>query len=183
VLAAARDLLADRGFSTFTLEAVAQRAGVTRQTVHNQFGNKIGLLEALCDAAALEGGLADLAAAFQQRDAWTALDAFIGVFVRFWASDQGLTRRLHGLAALDPEFGEVIRARQERRLGGIRVLLGRLCAHNSSLDAATAEAAISTLFMLTSYECYDALVSTGQDPDRVTLILRNLARAALKMGI
>ena len=63
---------------------------------------------------------------------------------------------------------------------GTRVLVGRLCAQDSSLDAATAEAAISTIFMLTSFECYDALVSTGRDADETLSILQTLARAALR---
>src|SRR5437763_10140512 len=96
VLQAARAVLLDRGFPAFTIEEIARQAGVSRQTVHNQFGSKTALLEALCDSAAVGGGLTNLAAAFQQRDAWAALSDFIAVFVRFWASDQGLTRRLHG---------------------------------------------------------------------------------------
>ncbi len=104
MLRAARQLLLERGFPSFTMEAVAREAGVTRQTVHNQFGSRADLLEALCDFAALEGGLDRLPEALGQADPLAALEKFVELFAAFWASDAGLTRRLHGLAALDPSL-------------------------------------------------------------------------------
>ena len=44
IIAAARDLLAERRWQDFTVEAVANRAGVTRVTVYNQVHSKAGLL-------------------------------------------------------------------------------------------------------------------------------------------
>src|SRR5215472_15375088 len=127
ILAAARELLiATGGFSSFSMEAVARRADVARMTVYHQFGSKIGLLEAICDTLAASGGMDQMACAFSRPDPWTALDEYIAVFGRFWQSDRLLTRRLRGLAALDPEFEQVIRARDERRRQGLRVLVARL---------------------------------------------------------
>src|SRR5438876_3164705 len=77
MLHAARQLLLERGFPSFTIEAVAREAGVTRQTVHNQFGSRTALLEALCDFAALDGGLERLPEAFGQADALAALEQFV----------------------------------------------------------------------------------------------------------
>ena len=63
IIAAARELLvARKGFSGFSIDAVA------RMTVYYQFGSKIGLLEALSDSLAAHGGLEQLAAAFRCPD-------------------------------------------------------------------------------------------------------------------
>lgn len=65
VFAALREVLEEKPWSKVTLEAVAQRAAVSRQTIYNDFGSRAGLAEAyafgvadaLCDLIA-----ADLAA-------------------------------------------------------------------------------------------------------------------------
>src|SRR5438093_8445964 len=104
VIAAARELLtASGGFTGFTIDAVAQPAGVARMTVYYQFGSKAGLLEALFDDLAARGGMDQLPAAFSRADPLDALAEFIAIFCRFWASERPLIRRLQGLAALDPD--------------------------------------------------------------------------------
>ncbi|WP_106185442.1 TetR family transcriptional regulator [Umezawaea tangerina] len=47
LLAVAADLLAARGVAGLRLADVASRAGVSRQTVYNEFGNKAGLVQAV----------------------------------------------------------------------------------------------------------------------------------------
>ena len=51
VLAAARDLFLRRGYHGTTIEAVAQRAGVSPQTVYNVVGGKAALLKSVYDVA------------------------------------------------------------------------------------------------------------------------------------
>ena len=50
VIAAARELLVSAEPGRFSIDAVAQRADVSRATVYYQFGSKLGLLEALFDS-------------------------------------------------------------------------------------------------------------------------------------
>ncbi len=45
ILAAARELFAERGYATTTMRAVAGRAGVDPALIHHYFGTKDGLLE------------------------------------------------------------------------------------------------------------------------------------------
>ena len=40
---------------------------------------------------------------------------FIAVFSNFWAKNRLLLKRIHGIAAVDPEFGKAIQARNQRR--------------------------------------------------------------------
>src|SRR6186713_2466087 len=57
IIAAARTVLTTSDdFAGFSLEAVARQANVARMTVYYQFGSKVGLLEAICDTLAQNGG-------------------------------------------------------------------------------------------------------------------------------
>ena len=51
VLGAARDLFLRRGYFGATIEAIAQRAAVSPQTVYNVVGGKAALLKAVYDVA------------------------------------------------------------------------------------------------------------------------------------
>ena len=116
ILSAARELLmSSDGYSRFSIEGVARQADVARMTVYHQFGSKIGLLEALCDSLAASGGMDQLATAFRQPDPLDVLNQYLLVFSRFWDVDRLVMRRLRALAALDPDFEQVIRARDEWR--------------------------------------------------------------------
>jgi AcrR family transcriptional regulator len=51
VLAAARELFLEQGYARTSMEVIAARAGITAQTVYNQFGAKAELLRAVLDRA------------------------------------------------------------------------------------------------------------------------------------
>jgi AcrR family transcriptional regulator len=54
LLDAAADLLPDRGYAALRMADVAARAGVSRQTVYNEFGNKSALAQAVALRTASE---------------------------------------------------------------------------------------------------------------------------------
>lgn len=183
IVEAARALLtADHGPINVTMEAVARQADVARMTVYNQFGSKIGLLEAVCDALAANGGMHQLAGAFQKADALDALDELIRVFSHFWDADRLATRRLRALAALDEEFAQVIHARDERRRNGLRVIVQRLAMQQGQPLPAAPESVINTLFALTSFETFDTLAGPERTCAELTPVVQRLARAALSRG-
>lgn len=180
ILSAARELLMEsRGFSGFSLEAVARQADVARMTVYHQFGSKIGLLEALFDSLASQGGMEQLAGAFQQPDPLAALDEYIKVFGHFWGSERLVTRRIRGLAALDPDFEQAVRARDEWRRKGLRVILGRLAEQYGRPGSSSLDEAIDMLYTLIGFECFDTLAGPTRSMEEVTPIIQRLARAAL----
>jgi AcrR family transcriptional regulator len=183
IIAAARQLLAGKaGFTGFTIDAVARKAGVARMTVYYQFASKVGVLEALCDSLAARGQIERLGAAFGQPDPLDALAEFIAVFAGFWESDRLVIRRLRGLAALDPDFEQVIRARDERRREGLRVLVGRLAEAHRCQGLKKIDEAIEVLHTLTSFETFDTLAGPDRSPVAVVPLVRRLARAALGEG-
>jgi AcrR family transcriptional regulator len=180
ILSAARDLLVSEAFSEFTMDAVARKADVSRLTVYYQFESKVGLLEALYNYIAKRGEMERLADVFRRRsDPLTTLHDFILVFARFWASDRDVIRRLHGLAAIDPEIAQSLRARNERRTQGLGVIVNRYTKANSTLTSSEEPVAIDTLHMLTSFETFDALAGSTRSLDEVVAIVRNLAHHAI----
>src|SRR6267154_1285856 len=81
--AAAKALREDASIARFSLEGVAKAAGVTRLTVYNQFGSRRGLLEAVFDDIAREGGLHRIVDAMAMADPRGALDRMVGIFCGF----------------------------------------------------------------------------------------------------
>jgi AcrR family transcriptional regulator len=183
IIAAARELLvASNGFSGFSIDAVARQADVARMTVYYQFGSKIGLLEALSDSLAAHGGMEQLAAAFSRPDPLDALTEYIAVFSRFWNSDRLVTRRLRALAALDPDFEQVVRARDEWRRGGIRVIVRRLVEKYGRPAPAAFDEAVDILYTLIGFECFDTLAGPTRNLEEIAPVVQQLARAALGLA-
>src|SRR5262245_61735535 len=116
IIAAASSVLGGPdGAGGFSLEAVAKKAGVTRLTVYKQFGSRRALLEEVFDDLAACYGFADLARAMDDPDPHHALRDIIAFFCKFWSSDTPALLRLHSAGASDPELGESVRERNERR--------------------------------------------------------------------
>jgi AcrR family transcriptional regulator len=181
VITAARELLVSADPGRFSIDAVAQKADVSRATVYYQFRSKLGLLEALFDSVAAAGGMAGLADAFGQPDPLAALDDYIAVFGRFWGSDRMLHRRLHGLAALDPDLGEALLARQEWRRRGATALVSRFTEQQGTPPAELQPDVIDVLFTVTSFETFDALAGADKTPEAVVPLVQHLARAAVAL--
>src|SRR3979411_3040278 len=112
--AAARSLREDASIATFSLDAVAKAAGVTRLTVYHQFGSRRGLLEAVFDEIARQGGLIQHADPMAMSKPRAALDRLVEIFCAFWNRDPAVGR-LHEATATDPEFAQALIERNERR--------------------------------------------------------------------
>ena len=156
-------LLGEAGtYRGFTVDAVAKKADVAKATIYYQFESKTGLLEAVCDSLAETGGMSKLAAAFTNPDPVAALRLFVGTFGGFWDVDRAAMRRLRALAALDPEVGAVISARDDRRRTGLGVLVGRLLEEGDKARETGPEDLVRVLHVLTSFETFDALAKPDE---------------------
>jgi len=156
ILDAARDLLAKEDTREFGMDAVARQAGVTRQTIHNQFGTRSALLEALFDRMAMRGGIASMPVVMQQADPVVMLQMFVETFARFWSSDRVAIRRIHALAVLDPELGRIDRARNERRRMAASRVVDALYRRFGKPMAPDRSDAVGLLFTVTSFEFFDS---------------------------
>jgi AcrR family transcriptional regulator len=181
VIDAARSLLAQAdSYQSFTVEAVAKQADVAKATVYYQFGSKAGLLEALCDALAVAGGMSGMPAVFTDPDPAAGLRTLVGVFARFWAEDRDVMRRLRALAALDPEVGAVIASRDQRRRSALEAIVGRLLDDPEQSRSLGSEQLVRALWMLTSFEAFDALAGLDRPLTEATGEVLRLVEATLR---
>src|SRR6202453_390911 len=88
LLRAARSQLEANGYRQLTMGTLARESGVTRQTIHNLFGTKAGVLEALFDQLALDGGMERMRNVMQQTNTESMLAGFVEVFADFWSRDR-----------------------------------------------------------------------------------------------
>lgn len=177
VLRAAREQLESRGYRQMTMGSLAADSGVTRQTIHNLFGTKSTVLEALFDVIALDGGMERMRGVMTQPSPEAMLQGYVEVFCRFWTSNRLLIRRIHGIGAIDPEFGAVIQARNRRRLTAALRIVGRISAGEDVQEQASA------LTALTSFEFFDALAENLRDEERAASIVLELARKLFASSI
>jgi AcrR family transcriptional regulator len=176
ILAATRAQLESNGFLTLTLEVLARESGVTRQTIYNLYGTKAGVVEALFDQIALDGGMDQMREVIRGTSPETILDAFVTVFTTFWNRHRLLIRRIHGIAAIDLEFGAVVEARNRRRQFAASRVIDRLNASHKFSPELKADHA-ATLYALTSFEFFDALVeATGSPATASSLVLAAVHR-------
>jgi AcrR family transcriptional regulator len=174
IAAAARSLRENASIATFSLDAVAKAAGLTRLTVYHQFGSRRGLLEAVFDEIARQGGLAGIADAMAMPDPRAALDRLVEIFCAFWSRDPAVGR-LHEAMATDPEFAQALIERNERRRKTIDVVVGRI-AEKASPQAR--QATVDLIFALTSFAMF-AMLGRDRSVDDVCALVKSACRSAL----
>ncbi len=182
VLKAAQALLGARDAVAFTIDAVARRARVTRVTVYGHFRSRRALLEALFDELARQGGMEDLAVAFREPDPADALAGLVATFGRFWTAYRPIHRRLSGLAVLDRDLERTLRARQEWRRQGLRVIVGRARERYGQPTGKAEPEAVDVLFALTSFEMFDLVAGPDGSPATAVPLVLRTARAVLGLG-
>jgi AcrR family transcriptional regulator len=81
LVAAARELFAEDGYSPTSLDAVVAKAGVTKGALYHHFGGKRELFEAVFVAEQERLTAAVIAAAEGKEDPWEAFEAGCGAFI------------------------------------------------------------------------------------------------------
>jgi len=173
--AAARSLREDASIAAFSLDAVAKAAGVTRLTVYHQFGSRRGLLEAVFDEIARQGGLTEISNAMAMSDPRAALDRLVEIFCAFWNRDAAVGR-LHEAMATDPEFAQALIGRNERRRKTVNVLVGRIAGKTASPQAR--QDAVDLIFALTSFAMF-AMLRADRSVDDVCALVKSACRSAI----
>jgi AcrR family transcriptional regulator len=163
VAAAREELLSARRFS---LEAVAERAGVSRVTLYAQFGDRDALLEAVYDDLAASGGLQRIPEAFATEDLGTALEMVVGIFCHFYGVHRDVLRRLQALSVLSATEPSTHVARNARRRNLIQALLAR-----AGIDDGHR---VDALQALTSFAYVDELAGPDRAPEDVAAEIATL---------
>ena len=130
VLDACRELLFQDGYHATTIKAVAERAGVSPETVYKSFGGKPGLVKALWDITLAGdddpvpmGDRPQIQQILATRELSTKLRLY-GAYVR------GIHERITPLFALltqaGPDVGEVLDLGERERLTGVTAFVTHL---------------------------------------------------------
>lgn len=175
IAAGARLLRKDASIANFSLDVVAKAAGVTRLTVYNQFGSRRGLLEAVFDDIAREGGLFELTDMMTMADPRAALDRVVAIFCTFWSHDPAIGG-LNQAVATDPDFGDSLVERNERRRELLTALVSRIVEKPAAKH--TVRDAVDMIFVLTSYPTFAAL-SPQRSTEEVCRLLQTACHAAV----
>jgi AcrR family transcriptional regulator len=136
VLGAVRELLEEGVFHETRVEEVAERAGVSRATLYQHFGSRLGLIDAICESFADRGELRAVMAA-------ETLDELVARVVDFWAAEEKILVQLYGAVAVDPAARAFAERQRRDRYRELRRVLGGAQAR-----------AFPTLAMLTSFDTY-----------------------------
>jgi AcrR family transcriptional regulator len=175
VIQAATTLLRENNsIAAFSLDAVAKAAGVTRLTVYNQFGSRRGLLEAVFDEIARQGGLSRIEQAMAMPDPGMALGRLVEIFCHFWSWDSAIGPLQQEMSA-DPELARALIERNQRRRTTFAVLVARAAGPSASPHAR--QDAVDMMFALTSYATFATLRSNRATDATCTLIKAACSRA------
>jgi len=175
ILEATRSVIGGPGdLSEFSIDKVAEKAGVARMTVYNQFRSRAGLLDGLADHLAQRGGMARMRVVFTEPEFRRALSTLVETFVGFWASDRVTLRRLRAMAIAFPETDGAARDRDGWRREAVSNLLAKFTPRPKGRGA-TDPNLVDLLTTLTSFETFDGLCTNSRPPEKVAALLSDLA--------
>jgi AcrR family transcriptional regulator len=160
LLAAAREILEEKGFEALTMTAVADRSKVTRRAAYLHFATRAELVAALFDHVAGAEGLDEsLQRVWDAPDAVSALDEWAGHLARYHPKVLPVDRAVQQVWRLDPDARVHRKKVVSAKLSNCRRLIGDLDSEGLLSPAWTVRAATDMLFGLISSDLIEALLN------------------------
>jgi AcrR family transcriptional regulator len=181
VLEAAERLIRDDAFHTATMDELAAAAGVSRATVFNRFGSKLGVLQALF-ARAMEGPQMNaIREALEIEDPVAALEAAIAASCAIWDREGYIHEQLQAIVVLEPDASALIDEQKQEQRADLQALVRRLSKAGRLRPGLGEGRAAATLHTLTSLETFLWLrreygLSLRQTRDTITALARTVLR-------
>lgn len=180
ILDAARQLFEANGYHGVGLEAVARKAGVSRQAIYLHFESKAALLEALHRRVNEQ----DVAPAMQKVwscvDASSALDAFVAATATAIPRFIALFHALEAASRVEPVAASTWEPPREGRYADCLRMAEWLERDGLLAERLSTRSAADVLFTMASVWAYESLViDCGWTPRRWTTWTRKAVRAAL----
>jgi len=181
ILDAAYELIAEAGFHPVSVDAVADRAGVTRVTVYRHFGSKRGLLEAVSSYRMDQAQLARLDQARTHPDVVTALRDFLRESCRLMSEIGDTLRTSLEVARHEPEVAHVLDVGYYgRRRRSLEELATRLRNEHALAPGWTPRRVVDVLMIVTSLEAFETLTQRqGYSVRRAAQIVFDIAAGFL----
>jgi AcrR family transcriptional regulator len=184
ILDAARELLERPGPGGVGLEAVAARAGYSRQAIYRHFGSRAGLLQAVLADIDERGRAEDaVAGVLAVREPAAMLNALVAWWVEYVAGFAGVARSVYAGRAADPALEAAWEDRMRALLGVCELVAGRLSDQRALREELDAGAAAELLWGILSIPLWDQLTndlgwSRELYRERVGLLAASLIRPA-----
>jgi AcrR family transcriptional regulator len=181
ILDALEERLRDAPTEPVSVDEIATRAEVSRSTIYVVFGSRSGLFDALVTDLFERAGVANLTEAVAHPDAREHLRGAMGAASEMLANLRDVGAALYAMSALDPDsVGGAIVRQEERRWGGMQHLARRLDEQGELREDITVDEAADVLWMLASFEAFDALYTgRGLAADDVARLLVATAERTL----
>ena len=181
VLDAAERLIREGQFHSATVEELAEKAGISRATVFNRFGSKLGVLEVLVERCFTGPEMQAIKEALELEDPVAALEAMMEPSCAIWEARGFIVEQLYAIAVLEPGAAALIEEIEADQRSGLESLTRRL-ARAGRLRPGLGEARVAaTLHMLTSLESFLRLrraygLSLRQTRETITELALTLLR-------
>jgi AcrR family transcriptional regulator len=188
VLAAANRLIVERGLARFSMLALAQRLGMSKETLYAWFGNKESLLTEL-----IQGNAGEMIGVLQRsRDApmldieglRSALEAFCGALLRLLCSDRSVAINRGAVhLAESGDIGSTLREHgRDAVIKALAALLRRAKAGKLLRSAGPIEAEVLAALALRDWQIERLLGRMGQpSPQRITARSREAVSLFLRL--
>jgi AcrR family transcriptional regulator len=154
VLEAAERLIKEGSFHAATMDELAAAAGVSRATVFNRFGSKLGVLEALFRRGMEGPEMAAIQEALGLEDPVEALDAVVEAGCAIWEACGFVVQQLQAIGVLEPEAAALVDQQRDEQRADLEGLTRRLAKAERLRPGLSQARATATLHMLTSLESF-----------------------------
>jgi TetR/AcrR family transcriptional regulator, regulator of autoinduction and epiphytic fitness len=190
IVAAATELFVENGYAATTIDAVADRAGVSRRTVFVSVGGKPELLRRAWDFAVVGDDepvtMADRPAVRrlqQQSDVRVAVRGWARVATGVSARVAPLARVLVAAADADPDVAELLAIVEEQRLTGARTFVSWVQSHGGLRRGVTTKRAAELCWVQIDPSVYRRLVlERGWTARQFERYLADVVEAAILPG-
>jgi AcrR family transcriptional regulator len=181
VLEAAEQLIKKNAFHLATMDEIATAAGVSRATVFNRFGSKLGVLQALFSRAIEGPEMEAIRRALEIEDPVESLEALIGASCAIWESQSFIHEQLQAIVVLEPDASVLIDQQRQDQRADLQLLARRLSRAGQLRPELSEARATATLHMLTSLESFIWLrrhygLSLRRARETITELARTLLR-------
>lgn len=181
VLEAAEGLIRDGAFHSATMEEVAAAAGVSRATVFNRFGSKLGMLQSLFTRATESPEMEAIHEALAIEDPVASLEALIVATCAIWETHGFIHEQLQAIVVLEPEASAPVERHREEQRRDLQSLSRRLARADRLRPGLGVARATATLHTLTSLESFLWLRRQHELSLRLTrATITDLARTILR---
>ena len=116
---------------------------------------------------------------FMAPDGESMLARMVEVFSGFWSQERLVLRKIRAIAAIEPDFGQAVKARDQRRHQIAERVVERLFALQEGLTQEERSRKIAALVALTSFEFFDAFADSCGDADRAKAGMIPVIRRAM----